>query len=183
MHVISNIRKLQDARNSHWSSTTAKYLWLFLMGFYDFLTLGKCSSKSRNYSLSTDAYQTDVKSLVVIQLKCKWPHCISYAKKVGWKVFCNCKVRRNCGTLLGSTRTIYPSALHCIASRHCCNAYRKSMTLFDVSQPAVSCYMAYRQKKHQKKKGDLLTQGVQYIKKAPKRINWNNLGRVLWNRH
>ena len=120
MHVISNIRKLQDARNSHWSSTTAKYLWLFLMGFYDFLTLGKCSSKSRNYSLSTDAYQTDVKTLVVIQLKCKWPHCISYAKKVGWKVLCNCKARRNCGTLLGSTRTIYPSALHCIASRHCC---------------------------------------------------------------
>lgn len=50
------------------------------------------------------------------------------------------------------------------------------MTLFDVSQPTVSYYMAYRQKKHQKKKGDLLTQGVQYIKKALKRINWNNLG-------
>ena len=50
------------------------------------------------------------------------------------------------------------------------------MTLFDVSQPAVSYYMAYRQKKHQKKKGDLLTQGAQYIKKAPKRMNWNNLG-------
>ena len=159
----------------------AKFLWLFLMGFYDFLTLGKCSKKSRNYSLSTDAYQTDVKTLVVIQLKCKWPPLHISCKESRLKN--SCVIVKQDEIVVLFSRTICPSALHCIASRHCCNSYRKSMTLFDVSQPAVSYYMAYRQKKHQKKKGDLLTQGAQYIKKALKRINWNNLGRVLWNRH
>ena len=176
MHVISNIRKLQDARNSHW----CKIFMIILDGILWFLDVGKVQQKEQKllpfHRCISDWCQDSCGDSTQMQMA-------TTAYLMQRKLKNSCVIVKQDEIVVLFSRTICPSALHCIASRHCCNAYRKSMTLFDVSQPAVSYYMAYRQKKHQKKKGDLLTQGAQYIKKALKRINWNNLGRVLWNRH